>query len=75
MNCPFPHCRLEELHDGQHDTRRYTRLWESGKLMFAIVGAAGYAGELAAMHYVLGFLSLCLIGGTWWGLYQITEVE
>jgi len=75
MKCPYPHCRLEELHDGQHDCRRGVRLLESGKLVFAIVGAAGYAGCLAAMHWLLGFLSLVLIAGTWAGVYQITEVE
>jgi hypothetical protein len=36
MNCPFPHCVKEEFHDGKHETRRFTRLLESGKLMFAI---------------------------------------
>jgi len=75
MTCPFPHCVKQEFHDGHHDTRRFTRLLESAKLMFAIVGACGYAGCLAGMHFLLGALSLCLVAGTWYGLYVITEID
>jgi hypothetical protein len=71
----FPHCMKQEFHEGKHDTRRFARLIESGKLMFAIVGACGYAGCLAAMHFVLGAFSLCLMAGAWYALYAITEVE
>jgi hypothetical protein len=43
--------------------------------MFAIVGACGYAGCLASMHFLFGALSLCLMAGTWYALYTITEIE
>lgn len=75
MNCPYPHCTLPEFHDGKHDTQRYARIWESGKLCFAIVGAFGFAGCLAAMHLPLALLSLALVAGTWWGVYKITVIE
>ena len=75
MTCPFPYCVKEEFHDGKHETRRFTRLLESGRLMFAIVGACGYAGCLASMHFLLGAFSLCLMAGTWYALYTITEIE
>jgi hypothetical protein len=75
MTCPFPHCAKAEFHDGKHDTQRFTRLIESGKIMFAIVGACSYAGCLASMHFILGALSICLMGMTWYGLYSFTQVE
>jgi len=52
-----------------------TRIIESGKWVFAIVGASGFASCLSVMHYVLATLSLTTLGGTWYALYLVTEVE
>jgi len=47
--------------------------WEAGRTTFAIIGAAGYAGYLSAMHVVMAALSLCMITGTWYGVYRMME--
>jgi len=49
------------------------KAWEAGRTTFAIIGAAGYAGYLSAMHVVMAALSLCLVTGTWYGVYRIME--
>ena len=38
--------------------------WEAGRTAFAIIGAAGYASYLSAMHVVMAALSLCMVTGT-----------
>lgn len=75
MHCPYPHCTKPEDHDGQHDTNRTARMWESAKLTFAIVGATGYAGFLAAMHWFLCGVSMVLVGATCYGIYRVLDVE
>jgi hypothetical protein len=50
------------------------RVLESGKLIFSIVGACGFAGCLAGMHWLLGTIAVSLIGGAWYSLYRIVEV-
>jgi hypothetical protein len=49
------------------------KAWEAGRTTFAIVGAAGYAGYLSAMHVFMAALSLCLVTGTWYGVYRMME--
>lgn len=75
MNCPYPHCTREDSHDGEHDTNRIERIWESGKLLFSILGAAGYAGFLASMHFTLAIFSLSLVGATGYGIYRLLDVQ
>jgi hypothetical protein len=41
------------------------KAWEAGRTTFAIIGAAGYAGYLSAMHIV--------VTGTWYGVYRMME--
>jgi hypothetical protein len=49
------------------------KAWEAGRTTFAIIGAAGYAGYLSAMHVVMAALSLCIVTGTWYGVYRMME--
>jgi hypothetical protein len=35
--------------------------------------AAGYAGYLSAMHIVMAAVALCVVTGTWYGVYRMTE--
>jgi hypothetical protein len=45
--------------------------WESGKLTFATVGAAGYAALLATAHYPMAAISLAVLGCLWYGIYRM----
>jgi hypothetical protein len=49
------------------------RAFEAFRTTFGILGAAGYAGELATMHVFLAVFSLSLIGATWYGVYLLME--
>jgi hypothetical protein len=49
------------------------KAWEAGRTTFAIIGAAGYAGYLSAMHIVMASVSLCIVTGTWYGVYRMME--
>jgi hypothetical protein len=35
--------------------------------------AAGYAGYLSAMHIVMAAVALCIVTGTWYGVYRVME--
>ena len=49
------------------------KAWEAGRTTFAIIGAAGYAGYLSAMHVVMAAPSLSIVTGTWYGVYRMME--
>jgi hypothetical protein len=42
--------------------------------MFAIVGAAGYAGELASMKIFFVLISLLAMSGLWFAIYKSVEL-
>jgi hypothetical protein len=50
------------------------RLFESCKLTFAIIGAAGYAGLIASMHLFFQVLSVATISAVLYGVYQHIEI-
>jgi hypothetical protein len=47
------------------------RALSAGRLLFQVVGAAGYAGYFASMHTFLRVLSGTLMAGTWYVIYRI----
>jgi hypothetical protein len=49
------------------------RAFKAARNMFAIVGAAGFAGELATMHTPLCVLSISLLCSTWYAVYLATR--
>lgn len=49
------------------------KAWEAGRTTFAIIGAAGYAGYLSAMHIVMAAISLSIVTCTWYGVYRMME--
>lgn len=51
------------------------RAFETSRTVFGIMGAAGYAGYLAAMHFLMAGLSIAMLGATWYAVYSITEVK
>lgn len=51
-----------------------TRLLESARTTFAIIGAAGYAGEVSSMNWFFRIISVALTAGILYGIYTYTEV-
>jgi hypothetical protein len=49
------------------------RAFESFRTTFFVVGCAGFAGELAAMHTFLCIVSVGLISSTWYAIYLVTR--
>jgi hypothetical protein len=47
------------------------RACSAGRLLFQVVGAAGYAGYFASMHTFLRLLSGTLMAGAWYAIYRI----
>jgi hypothetical protein len=64
--------RLLSLRDFVRDLDK-RKAWEAGRTTFAIIGAAGYAGYLSAMHLVMAAVSLCIVTSTWYGVYRVLE--
>ena len=52
---------------------KFRRAGSAGRLLFQIVGAAGYAGYFASMHTLMRVLSGALMAGTWYAIYKIKE--
>jgi hypothetical protein len=50
-----------------------TKLIETWKITFAILGSAGYAGYIASMNFILAGLSIVLILGTGVAVYSMLE--
>ena len=50
---------------------RFRRAYSAGRLLFQIVGAAGYAGYFASMHTLMRLVSGALMAGTWYLIYRI----
>jgi hypothetical protein len=49
----------------------FQRAFSSGKLLFQVVGAAGYAGYFVSMHALMRIVSGALMAGTWYAIYRI----
>ena len=67
---------LKELLDSVHAWRnqlspRPRRLFSAGKLLFQVIGIAGYAGYFASMHALMRMLSGALVAGTWYAIYKM----
>jgi len=52
---------------------RFRRACSAGRLLFQVVGVAGYAGYFASMHTLMRLLSGALMAGTWYVIYRIKE--
>jgi hypothetical protein len=51
------------------------RAFEAFRTTFGIIGAAGFAGYIASMHFVCATITLILISATWFGVYTMMETE
>jgi len=49
----------------------FRRACSAGRLLFQVVGVAGYAGYFASMHTFLRLLSGALMAGAWYAIYRI----
>ncbi len=49
----------------------FQQVWSSGRLLFQVVGAAGYAGYFVSMHTLMRVVSGVLMAGTWYAIYRI----
>jgi hypothetical protein len=49
----------------------FRRACSAGRLLFQIVGVAGYAGYFASMHTFMRLFSGALMAGTWYAIYKI----
>src|SRR5208282_4351512 len=47
------------------------RIYSAGRLLFQVIGVAGYAGYFVAMHTLMRFFSGALMAGTWYLIYRI----
>ena len=52
-----------------------SRAFETSRTLFGIMGAAGYAGYLAAMHILLAVFSVGLLSVVWFAIYYHLEVR
>jgi len=50
------------------------RAWSAGRLLFQVVGAAGYAVYFVSMHTLMRVVSGALMAGTWYAIYRFREV-
>jgi hypothetical protein len=51
----------------------FRRACSAGRLLFQVVGCAGYAGYFVSMHTFMRVLSGALMAGTWYAIYKIKE--
>jgi hypothetical protein len=47
------------------------RVYSAGRLLFQVIGCAGYAGYFVSMHTFMRVLSGALMAGTWYAIYRI----
>ncbi len=52
---------------------RFRRGYSAGRLLFQVVGVAGYAGYFVSMHTLMRLVSGALVAGTWYAIYRIKE--
>ncbi len=51
----------------------FRRVYSAGRLLFQVIGCAGYAGYFVSMHTFMRVLSGSLMAGTWYAIYRITR--
>ena len=51
----------------------FRRACSAGRLLFQVVGVAGYAGYFASMHTLMRVVSLGLVAGAWYSVYWIKK--
>lgn len=49
----------------------FRRAYSAGRLLFQVVGCAGYAGYFVSMHTFMRVLSGGLMAGTWYAIYRV----
>lgn len=49
------------------------RVLLAGRLLFQVVGLAGFAGYFASMHLLMRVVSLGLVAGAWYAVYWLTR--
>jgi len=47
----------------------FRRASSAGRLLFQVLGVAGYAGYFVAMHTLMRVVSLVLVSGAWYAIY------
>jgi len=48
----------------------FQRAYSAGKLLFLVVGVAGYAGYFISMHTLMRIFSATLMMGVWYAIYR-----
>jgi hypothetical protein len=56
---------------GRMSPSDFRRACSAGRLLFQVVGCAGYAGYFVSMHTFMRVLSGALMAGTWYAIYRI----
>jgi hypothetical protein len=49
----------------------FRRAFSAGRLLFQVVGVAGYAGYFVSMHTLMRVFSGALMAGAWFAIYRI----
>lgn len=49
--------------------------FETSRTLFGVMGAAGYAGYLSAMHLLLAIFSVAMLLVTWFAIYYHLEIK
>jgi hypothetical protein len=52
----------------------FRRTYSAGRLLFQVVGVAGYAGYFASMHTLMRVVSGTLMAGAWYAIYRAKGV-
>jgi hypothetical protein len=54
---------------------KFRRAWSAGRLLFQLIGIAGYAGYFASMHTFMRLVSGSLMAGAWYAIYRIRDLQ
>jgi hypothetical protein len=49
----------------------FRRAYSAGRLLFQVIGVAGYAGYFVSMHTLMRVFSGALMAGAWFAIYRI----
>jgi len=52
----------------------FRRAYSAGRLLFQVIGVAGYAGYFVSMHTLMRFFSGALMAGAWYAIYRMKGV-
>jgi hypothetical protein len=52
----------------------FRRAFSAGRLLFQVIGVAGYAGYFVSMHTLMRVFSGALMAGAWYAIYRIKGV-